>query len=400
MNPHSSKRLATGARLAAILMLSPLLSANEQSKRLADQASLQVYSLDLESGVQTWEAAIRADPSDAAAYRGLAAALWARTAFLRGSMTIDSYLGRVTGTTAALPPPPPDLAAAFQHAVDRATALARARVERNPDDVDAQYELGAAIGLRASYTATVEGSVAGAFRSARTAYNAHERVLELNPARRDAGLIVGTYRYLVATLSLPVRWMAYMAGFGGGAARGLQLVESAASYKSDSQNEARLALVLLYNRERRYDDALRQLAYLREHYPDNRLLWLETASTFLRAGRAGDADRMLDEGMARFARDRRTKMFGEEALWFYKRGSARAALGRDLDARRDLQHALTVTARDWVHGRASLEIGKLALKTGDRDGARRALRQAVTLCARDEDGDVAAQARALLNSLP
>jgi tetratricopeptide (TPR) repeat protein len=194
--------------------------------------------------------------------------------------------------------------------------------------------------------------------------------------------------------------MAYMAGFGGGAARGLQLVESAASYKSDSQNEARLALVLLYNRERRYDDALRQLAYLREHYPDNRLLWLETASTFLRAGRAGDADRMLDEGMARFARDRRTKMFGEEALWFYKRGSARAALGRDLDARRDLQHALTVTARDWVHGRASLEIGKLALKTGDRDGARRALRQAVTLCARDEDGDVAAQARALLNSLP
>ena len=58
------------------------------------------------------------------------------------------------------------------------------------------------------------------FRAARRAYDEHERVLDLDPSRKDAGLIVGTYRYLVSTLSLPMRMMAYVAGFGGGRERG------------------------------------------------------------------------------------------------------------------------------------------------------------------------------------
>ena len=40
--------------------------------------------------------------------------------------------------------------------------------------------------------------------------------------------------------------------------------------------------------------------------------------------------------MARFASDTRARMFGEDALWHYKRGAARAALGRTADARDDL----------------------------------------------------------------
>jgi hypothetical protein len=45
-------------------------------------------------------------------------------------------------------------------------------------------------------------------------------VLSLDPSRKDAGLVVGTYRYVVSTLSLPVRMVAYVAGFGGGRDRG------------------------------------------------------------------------------------------------------------------------------------------------------------------------------------
>ena len=47
-------------------------------------------------------------------------------------------------------------------------------------------------------------------------------MLELEPQRKDAGLIVGTYRYIVAALSLPLRLVAYMAGFGGGKEQGHQ----------------------------------------------------------------------------------------------------------------------------------------------------------------------------------
>ncbi len=221
-------------------------------------------------------------------------------------------------------------------------------------------------------------------------------MLALDARRKDAGLIVGTYRYVVATLALPLRWIAYMAGFGGGKEKGLQLIEGAATYPGDNQADARFALILIYNREKRYDEALKQLALLRDRYPRNRLVWLEIGATNLRAGRAADADRALEEGMARFASDTRPRMFGEDALWHYKRGAARAAVGRVADAREDLTRAIALDGRGWVHGRAHLELGKLALKSGDRAGARRELEAAVTLCDGDNDTISADEARGLL----
>jgi tetratricopeptide (TPR) repeat protein len=235
----------------------------------------------------------------------------------------------------------------------------------------------------------------GAFRSAREAYDEHEQVLTLAPQRHDAALVVGTYRYIVATLSLPVRWVAYMAGFGGGRERGLQLVEEAAGYSGENQTDARFALTLLYNREKRYDDALKQLGVLRESYPRNRLVWLESGSTLLRAGRAADAAHILTDGLARFADDRRPRMFGENALWHYKRGAAFAALGRS-EAPTELRQAIGVEGRKWVHGRAHIELGKLALKVGNRAAAREEFRAAIPLCESDNDQAWADEARRLM----
>src|SRR5205809_928770 len=82
-------------------------------------------------------------------------------------------------------------AAAFNAAVERAMELARRRIAKDPRDADAHYQLGAAVGLRASYTATVDGTVMSAFRAARQAYDEHEEVLSLDPRRKDAGLVVG-----------------------------------------------------------------------------------------------------------------------------------------------------------------------------------------------------------------
>lgn len=385
------------AALAAWLVVQPgVAAANPQSARLIATGSDQLYSLDLEAAVVTFRQAIAADPNDAAAYRGLASGLWGQVAFARGTMTVDSFLGRVTGAKVKTTPPPAELAAAFHDAVEKAAALARARLDKQPNNVDAVYEFGASIGLRASYSATIDGSIVSAFRSARAAFDAHERVLSLNPARKDAGLIVGTYRYLVSALSMPMRWAAYIAGFGGGATEGLQLVEAAANYPGDSQTDARLALVLLYNRERRYDDALTQLAALRDRYPANRLLWLETGSTLLRARRPAEAEHVLDDGLQKAAHDARPRMLGEEPLWFLKRGAARAALGKDADATSDLRRALSTKGRDWVHGRAHLELGKLALKGGHQSEAQQELRQAVTLCSGDFDPYSADEARRLL----
>ena len=369
--------------------------ASEKSETLRARAAAELYNLDRDRAIATYQEAVAADSLDAGAYRGLASALWLSITFRRGNLTVDDYVGRVTRPAPSMPPAPPEIAAAFSDALERALALARRRLQANPRDADAQYELGAAIGLRASYIATVEGSLLRAFRAASDAYDAHERVLELDPRRRDAGLIVGTYRYIVSTQALPVRLAAYMIGFGGGTERGIRMIEDAVAYGGTNQTDARFALVLIYNREKRYDAALEQLRFLREHYPRNRLAWLESGSTSLRAARPMEAERFISDGLARFATDPRPRMFGEQAIWYYKRGAARAALGR-ADAAEDLAEAVSSEGRNWVHGRARLELGKLALKAGNRDAARQELEGAATLCAGGNDPGFAAEARRLL----
>jgi tetratricopeptide (TPR) repeat protein len=390
-------RIRTSAVVAilTVVTLPASVFASRESAALRERGSLELYNLDREKAIETFRQAVAADPQDAGAYRGLASAYWLSITFRRGNMTVDDYLGGVSRSRSTPTPPPPEVAAAFNEALEKALTLARARVAANPRDAAAHYELGAAVGLRASYIATVEGSAVGAFKAARGAYDEHEQVLRLDSSRRDAGLIVGTYRYIVATLKLPLRLMAYVAGFGGGREVGLQLVEGAAAYPGDNQVDARFALLVLYNRERRYGDALTQLAMLREKYPRNRLMWLETASTSLRAGRPADADHFLTQGMGRFASDMRPQMFGEGALWSYKRGTARAALGRDADARSDFEKTLSVEGRNWVHGRAHLELAKLSLKAAKRAQATEHLQMAVRLCESDNDKTGADEARKL-----
>jgi len=280
--------MAAAAIALAVLAPAPAL-ANRESQALSASAEFDIYNLDRDRALATYREAIAADPDDAAAFQGLASALWLSITFRRGNMTVDDYLGRVSRPKLRLPAPQADVAAAFHEAVDQALALGRKHVASKPDDPEAHFQLGSAMGLRASYIVTVEGSVIGAFRAAREAYDEHEKVLALDPKRADAGLVVGTYRYLVSTFAMPVRWVAYMAGFGGGKERGVRLIEGAAGYPGENQTEARIALVLLYNREGRYNDALTELAKLRQQYPRNRIFVLETGSTNLRAGRAAEA---------------------------------------------------------------------------------------------------------------
>jgi uncharacterized protein HemY len=88
-------------------------------------------------------------------------------------------------------------------------------------------------------------------------------------------------------------------------------------------------------------------------------------------------------------------MFGEDALWRYKHGAALAALGRP-EAEAELRKSLTLDGRKWVHARSHLELGKLALKKGDKAAAAVALRAAIPLADSDNDPLTSDEARRLL----
>jgi tetratricopeptide (TPR) repeat protein len=298
---------------------------------------------------------------------------------------VDDYLGSISNQNVAMRQPPADLAERFQAHIGRALQLAEQHVAARPQDPEAHYQLGNAVGLQASYVATVEGRVVGAFRAARRAYDAHEQVLELDPSRKDAGLIVGMYRYVVSQMSLPIRMVAYVVGFGGGKELGISMIEEAAAHRGEGAADAKFALVLIYNREGRYNDALRVLQQLQREFPRNRILWLEAGATALRAGRAADAERMLADGFSKLSTDTRPHFFGEEALWLVKRASARLALDRREQAEADLRRALRLETRKWVTGRVHAELGKLADLRGDRVTARREFERAAALATEDND---------------
>jgi tetratricopeptide (TPR) repeat protein len=281
------------------------------------------YNLDHAEALAIFEEAIAIDPNDATAHRLAAATIWTQLLFHQGAITVEDYLGQARAKVARRTPPR-DLVNAFNTHVDQAIALGERLVRDNPSDPDAHFQLGAAAALRASYIATIEGRVFDSLGSGRRAYSAHKRTIALDPSRKDAGLIVGMYRYTVANLSLPKRFMARLAGFDGGRASGLTLVEEAARSPSKAQTNALLTLMLMCNREGRYDDALRIARQLQEMYPRNRLFWLEAGSTALRAGRAAEALRELDEGLARFGRDPRPKAYREAEQWEAARDRARS----------------------------------------------------------------------------
>ena len=376
-----------------------MAAANPESARLRVRAYEYALNLDYDEAARDMEAAVKADPGDPSAERGLATIPWLLISFRRGTATVDEYLGGITKQNVAMREPPADLASRFNTHIQRATMLAEAVLRAKPNDAEAHYQIAATVGLQASYIATVEGRIIGAFRAARRAYDEAETTLDLDASRKDAGLIVGMYRYVVSLMPLPLRMMAYVAGFGGGKERGLQMIDDAAAYRSESQPDARFALVLLHNREGRHGEAMRQLAELQRGYPRNRLLWLEAGATALRGGRAAEAESQLNAGMRMLAGDKRQRMFGEEALWYGKRGAARVALRRLDEAEMDLRRTVAATeARTWVKGRAYTELGKIADLRRNRGAARANYEKAAMLCEEDNDPLGADAARQLIDT--
>jgi len=384
--------VALAAALGGVAMTSwPALDAQQLPSvsaspldEVLNRAFRAVYNLDREEGFEYARRGVAMAPNEARAHRTLASVLWLEILFRKGSVTVDQYLGTITRAQVSMGKPPAELDAECRKEIARAIELAEAAVRRNPRDLDAQYDLGATYGLQASYAASVDGSLTSAFRSAKRAYDAQEIVIDHDPTRVGAGVVLGTYRYVVSGLALPSRMFAYVVGFGGGKERGISMLE-AATKDIGAHVDAKTALLIIFSREGRHLDALRVVQELKAEFPRNRVFTLEEGATDIRAGRAADADAVLTQGLTALERDNRPKFLGEKAMWLYKRGLARVNLNRPDDARADLEAALQNEPVEWVKGRIHLELGKVADLAGRRDAALGEYRQAKAIA--DTAGD-------------
>src|SRR5207253_8972121 len=143
----------------------------------------------------------------------------------------------------------------FRDLTRQAVQLAKTRLQRNPRDTQALYTLGAIEGLKASFEATLERRFIAALRDGSSGVDRHREVIKLDPNFHDAELTIGVYDYVVGTLPLPIKLLASIAGARGSKKRGIETLERVAKEGHWTRDDARVLLIGLYKREKRFPEA-------------------------------------------------------------------------------------------------------------------------------------------------
>lgn len=177
----------------------------------------------------------------------------------------------------------------FRKLIDSAIKKAEFKLKTNSKDVEALYYLGAAHGALAGYETTVTRSFFSALKHGNKSVDCHETVLKLDPQFTDANMTIGLYNYVVGSLPLPVKIIAAVGGFTGSKKRGFELLRKVTDEGRLAQDDARVLLIALNKREKKYSEALKDLQELSRKYPANYLIKLESADTMVRSGKAGDS---------------------------------------------------------------------------------------------------------------
>jgi tetratricopeptide (TPR) repeat protein len=165
----------------------------------------------------------------------------------------------------------------FDSALQRAESLARPRLASDPNDRNALLAITLVNGLKADYSALLENRYRIALRYTRSATAYARQLLAICPDCYDAYIATGISRYLIGSLSAPLRWILRIGGFSGDKRQGmaeLQLVAERGHYLAPY---ARILLAIAYIREKNFTASRQLLIQLRDEFPRNPLFTQELA---------------------------------------------------------------------------------------------------------------------------
>ena len=285
--------------LTIVLLSAPALAAGQAAKAAGDAPPARdaafdrgrfdalrkegfeaLYNLDYTGAQQRFREMARLFPDHPAGPQFLAAALWLKT--LNESRRLQASLYNTEGFYKEKDDKAdPKAVAEFRELTRQAKALCEARLKQNPKDTEALYYLGAVEGLRAAWGGMVERSFMSALRNGSDSVDHHREVVKLDPAFHDAKITIGMYDYVVGGLPLPIKLMAAVGGFRGSKKRGLATLEQVAREGTWAREDAKVLLIALMKRERRFRDAHRYAAELAASYPRNHLFKMEAADALV-----------------------------------------------------------------------------------------------------------------------
>lgn len=208
----------------------------------------QLYRLEVDSAVQTFDSVSRIAPGDP------------RGPFFQSM--VHFYLYGLNRDEKEL--------ATFLSESERVIEICEPLLDQNEQDATTKFYLGGIYGYRGlAYQAS--GSVLKAARDGRKGYLLLEDAVRENPHLYDAQMGFGLFRYLLAKVPKSMKWILTFLGLDGDLEGGLTSLRLASEKGIYTRTEAKLFLSQFLFSEGRRDSALRYLNELRDEYPENTL---------------------------------------------------------------------------------------------------------------------------------
>src|SRR5215510_5307260 len=360
-------------------------------KVIYDQSTDALYNLDFNTAQHGYETLTHDYPDNPDYWNALAASIWLRIMYEQQKLNVESFSGISLGTKDSRDAVNPAAEKRLRDTIATAIAKCDAMLKKNPKDIRALYAKGIANATLASFEASAKRSYLSAGSKAKAARDLHQQVLEMDPTFDDARLSVGAFNYVVGVIPGFVRFLLLPLGIrSAGKELGIQQLETAAAKGKTNSTDARMMLIVVYNREKRYDDALKIVSELHMRYPRNFIFEMAKASTYGKMKRWDDAVQTYEQILAKVE----GKKDGYERLAphkvYYLLGTSnveRLQLGSAIDAFGHVAKSKDVPANDKAN--AYLSIGKIYDSGGQRTLA---LQQYDAILALDCDSNIKAQA--------
>lgn len=239
-----------------------------------------LYNIDYDKAERDFKEIVRLYPNHPGGHQLLAARLWIKTLYESRRLQVSLYSSEsfyASGEDKV----DPKIVTEFRNLTRESKRLAEAKLKQEPKNIEALDFLANTEGLKASFEEAVERRHYAALRDGNDAVDHHREVLKLDPKYIDAQITIGLYEYVVGSLPLPIKILAGATGYRGSKKRGLAMLEQVAKEGRWSQDDAKTVLILLYTREKRFEDVVPLTRELSAKYPRNYLLRLETADALV-----------------------------------------------------------------------------------------------------------------------
>ena len=173
--------------------------------------------------------------------------------------------------------PNPAVRDQFNAALNQAETKARKKLGSDPKDRNALFAMTLSSGLRADYAALIEKRNLASLHFTKQADVWAQQLLAVDPDCYDAHVATGFSKYIIGSMSSPVRWLVKLGGISGNKQAGIAELKLTAEHGQYLAPFARILLAIAYVREKDKPMARELLASLRDQFPANPLFPLEIA---------------------------------------------------------------------------------------------------------------------------